>query len=168
MVNSNFVTQRGTTYTVLVGAGAAAPNNSPYPAPGSNSSIVNTITAYGGGSSPYHTYYTNGLSGGSGSGGLAWNVTTGDNVTGGAGIQGQGNAGGSGWSVTSQGGGGGSGGGGASGNSNTNGGAQGGSGVVILQIPTTYYSGNTTGSPTVSAFIDYTYLIYKSSGTYTA
>ena len=252
LVNSTFDTQRGTTYTVLVGAGAAAPNISPHPAPGSNSSIVNTITAYGGGSSPYYTYYTNGLSGGSGSGGLAWNITTGANVTGGNGIQGQGNAGGSGWAVNGQGGGGGgggaggvggnstatiagnggigsiipypltsvgqlyngnyylaaggggggvntivtagtggiggggnggqsygqigyagtvntgSGGGGASGNSNSNGGAQGGSGVVILKIPTTYYSGNTTGSPTVSTFIDYTYLIYNSSGTYTA
>ena len=43
----------------------------------------------------------------------------------------------------------------------------GGSGICILKIPTTSYSGTTTGSPTVTTDGDYTILTYTSSGTYT-
>ena len=41
------------------------------------------------------------------------------------------------------------------------------SGVVILRIPTSLYSGNTTGSPTVTTDGDYTIVKYTGSGTYT-
>jgi hypothetical protein len=60
------------------------------------------------------------------------------------------------------------GGGGGGGNwSNANGGA-GGSGVVILSIPTTNYSGTTTGSPTVTTSGANTILTFTGSGSYTA
>ena len=58
-------------------------------------------------------------------------------------------------------------GGGAGGNSGASGsGATGGSGVVILRLLTSEYSGNTTGSPTVTTFDNYTILKYTGSGTY--
>jgi hypothetical protein len=44
----------------------------------------------------------------------------------------------------------------------------GGSGVVILRMPTSRYSGTTTGSPTVTTDGTDTILTYTSSGTYTA
>ena len=47
-------------------------------------------------------------------------------------------------------------------------GKPGGSGVVILRMPTSRYSGKTTGSPTVSTDGADTILTYTSSGTYTA
>ena len=43
----------------------------------------------------------------------------------------------------------------------------GGSGVVILKVPTSSYSGTTTGSPTVSTSGDYTIIKFTASGTYT-
>ena len=60
----------------------------------------------------------------------------------------------------------GGGGGGGSHSSATNGGA-GGSGVVILKVPTTSYSGTSTGSPTVTTSGDYTILKFTGDGTYT-
>jgi hypothetical protein len=62
----------------------------------------------------------------------------------------------------------GGGGGGAFGGGPGGAGAAGGSGVVILSIPTTKYSGTTTGSPTVTTSGANTILTYASSGTYTA
>jgi len=53
------------------------------------------------------------------------------------------------------------------GGSNRNGGL-GGSGIVILSIPTTTYSGITSGSPTVTTNGSFTILSYTSSGSYTA
>lgn len=51
----------------------------------------------------------------------------------------------------------------------SNGGAYaGGSGVVILAIPSTSYTGRTTGSPTVTTNGIYTVLTFTASGTYTA
>jgi hypothetical protein len=44
----------------------------------------------------------------------------------------------------------------------------GGSGVVIISIPTIYYSGTTTGSPTVTTNGAFKVLTFTSSGTYTA
>lgn len=44
----------------------------------------------------------------------------------------------------------------------------GASGVVIIRIPTVYYTGVTTGSPTVTTDGDYTVIKFTSSGTYTA
>jgi hypothetical protein len=63
----------------------------------------------------------------------------------------------------------GSGGGGAyTGNSGSHSGGAGGSGVVILRLPTSQYSGTTTGSPTVTTDGTDTILIYNASGSYTA
>jgi hypothetical protein len=44
----------------------------------------------------------------------------------------------------------------------------GGSGVVILSIPTFFYTGTTTGSPTVTTSGSNTIIKFTSSGTYTA
>jgi hypothetical protein len=58
------------------------------------------------------------------------------------------------------------GGGGGSGYANL--GASGGSGVVILSIPTTYYSGKTTGSPTITTSGSNTIVKFTGNGSYTA
>ena len=55
---------------------------------------------------------------------------------------------------------GGGGGGGTSGVS----GRPGGSGIVIVKLPTAYFSGTTTGSPTQSTQGDFTVLKYTGSG----
>jgi hypothetical protein len=61
------------------------------------------------------------------------------------------------------------GGGGGSGASNAGAlGGAGGSGVVILSVPTTNYSGVTSGSPTITTSGSYTILKYTTSGSYTA
>ena len=65
-------------------------------------------------------------------------------------------------------GGGGAGGTDTSGNGNSKIGSNGGSGVVILKIPTSFYSGTTSGSPTVSTVGTDTILVFNSSGSYTA
>ena len=46
-------------------------------------------------------------------------------------------------------------------------GGDGGDGVVIFKLPTSDYSGTTTGSPTVTTSGAYTIIKYTSSGTYT-
>ena len=45
---------------------------------------------------------------------------------------------------------------------------QGGHGVVILRVPTSCYSGTTTGSPDVFVEGTDTVIVFKSSGSYTA
>ena len=63
----------------------------------------------------------------------------------------------------------GGGGGGGTGNDASNsGGASGGSGVVIFSVPTTNYTGVTTGSPTVTTDGSNTVIKFTSSGSYTA
>jgi hypothetical protein len=47
-------------------------------------------------------------------------------------------------------------------------GSNGGSGIVILRMPTTKYSGTTTGSPTVTTDGSDTILQFTGSGSYTA
>jgi hypothetical protein len=47
-------------------------------------------------------------------------------------------------------------------------GAGGGSGVVILSVPTSFYSGTTTGSPTVTTSGANTIIKFTASGSYTA
>jgi hypothetical protein len=47
-------------------------------------------------------------------------------------------------------------------------GGNGGSGVVIISVPTTRYTGVTTGSPTVTTSGANTILKFTSSGSYTA
>ena len=54
----------------------------------------------------------------------------------------------------------------AGGGGGANGGT-GGSGVVIIRIPTSKYTGTTTGSPTVTTDGAFTVLTYLSSGSYT-
>ena len=114
-------------------------------------------------------YYAGGGGGGarnSNAGGLGGGTATtaqkggggdgGQNPSPGAGGQGGANTGG-----------GGGGGAGQSGSYNGTG-AAGGSGVVILSIPTIYYSGTTTGSPTVTTSGTNKILTFTSSGSYTA
>jgi hypothetical protein len=50
----------------------------------------------------------------------------------------------------------------------TDAGGTGGSGVIILSIPTSFYSGTKTGAPTVTTSGANTILTFTSSGTYTA
>ena len=102
----------------------------------------------------------------SGGGGGAFSGTSGTASAGGGGnasAQGSASAGTSGTANTG-GGGGGTGGGGATA---TNGGA-GGSGVVIISMISSFYTGTTTGSPTVTTSAGYTILKFTSSGSYTA
>jgi hypothetical protein len=44
----------------------------------------------------------------------------------------------------------------------------GGSGVGILRVFSNVYTGNTTGSPTVTTSGDYTIMTFTGTGTYTA
>jgi len=106
-----------------------------------------TGTRYGGGGGGgYGTFGTGGGAGGSGGGGQG-----GDDTTGGS-------------SGTSNTGGGGGGGGVSAGDQ----GGAGGSGIVIISMPTSRYSGTTTGSPSVSTSGNDTILTFTGSGTYTA
>ena len=101
---------------------------------------------------------TRGGGGGSGAYGTAGGV----GGTGGGGTGGfNGSVGGNGTANT---GGGAGGGGGQTGNAN---GGSGGSGVVILRMPTTNYSGTTTGSPTVTTSGSDTIIVFNSSGSIT-
>jgi hypothetical protein len=104
--------------------------------------------AGGGGGGAGGTSSQNGGAGGSGVGG------NGGNVNGGNGGNGTVNTG--------------SGGGGAAGGTTTGGTGTGGSGIVILRLSTADYSGNTSGSPTVTTDGSDTILTYTGSGTYTA
>ena len=110
---------------------------------GSYSSISGANTAYAGGG-----------------GGGAGNVGS-SNATGGAGGGGAG-GGATGTAGTTN-----TGGGGGGGQQGGTGGA-GGSGVVIISIPTIYYTGTTTGSPTVTTNGSNTIIKFTSSGSYTA
>ena len=96
-----------------------------------------------------------------GGGGGGVNSGTGGTASSGGGAGG--NSGVAGGNGTANTGGGGGGGGGALSNGGT-----GGSGVVILSVPTTNYSGITTGSPTVTTSGSNTIIKFTSSGSYTA
>ena len=100
---------------------------------------------------------------GGGAGGGYSDSSTGAAATGGTGGGGNAVLGGSGNAGTIN-----TGGGGAGGSYNGNNGGNGGSGIVILSVPTTNYSGTTTGSPTVTTSGSNTILKFTSSGTYTA
>jgi hypothetical protein len=149
------------------GGGTAGSDNSTYRSGGG-----------GGGASAVGGNHRTTSGGGHGGNGVASTIT-GSSVT-------RGGGGGGGAIVNGTGGNGGSGGGGAgvadntppnAGTANTGGGAggtgsnstavNGGSGVVILRMPTSFYSGTTTGSPTVSTSGSDTILVYNSSGSYT-
>jgi len=118
---------------------------------GVSSSITGSAVVYGGGGgcNNYNGSTANGLSlGGNGGGGNGTNgtVQTGSNGTDGLG---------------------GGGGGGSSNGSGSGKGGDGGDGVVILKIPTLYYTGTTTGSPTISSSGAHTIIKFTGAGTYT-
>ena len=135
------------------GGGAVGANATLSPSTGGNggigysSSITGSSTYYSGGGGG--AAYTSGTAGTGGSGG-GGNGTNGNSNL--AGYSGTANTGG---------------GGGASGVFPNLGGA-GGSGVVIFSVPTSNYSGTTTGSPTVTTNGSNTIIKFTSSGTYTA
>lgn len=115
---------------------------------GTASSITGSSVTYaggGGGGSNNNAVAGTGGAGGGGNGGASSNA---------AGSPGTANTGGGG-------------GGGRNNTVATNGGA-GGSGVVILSIPSSSYSGVTTGSPTITSTAGYTILKFTASGSYTA
>ena len=112
------------------------------------SSITGASVTYAGGGGGGH--YTGGTSGSGGSGGGGAGATGGVTAT----------------SGTANTGGGGGGGGAAS--AVTGKGGAGGSGVVILSIPTSAYTGTTSGSPTVTTSGSNTIIKFTASGSYTA
>jgi hypothetical protein len=148
----------------------------------SSSGSGNTTGGGGGGSSAVgaDAVSTNGGAGGAGTassitgasvtragggGGGSNTGTAGAAGTGGAGIGGYGNqAGADGTANTGSGGGGGSNVGAST--ASTRGG-NGGDGVVIMSVPTSAYSGVTTGSPTVATHLTKTILTFTGSGSYT-
>ena len=113
---------------------------------GASSSITGSAVNYagggGGGTGSTNTAGTGGAGGG-GNGAVATTGSAGTANTGGGG-----------------------GGGGYSGVFNS--GGAGGSGVVILSVPTAFYSGTTTGSPTVTTSGSNTIIKFTASGSYTA
>ena len=113
---------------------------------GTASSITGSSLTYAGGGGGGSLSGTQGA-GGAGGGGNGSNTTL-------AGSAGTANTGGGG-------------GGGADAGTYVNGYA-GGSGVVILSVPTVYYSGTTTGSPTVTTSGSNTIIKFTASGSYTA
>ena len=154
------------------GAGAVGVSSTSRPDGGSGVQSDITGTNYywaGGGGGAAYSSGTGGNGGAGGGGGGAVGSTSGGSGynTGAAGGGGS-NAsqtntpGGNGGANT------GGGGGGGSHYNRTNQGGNGGSGIVVLRMPTESYSGNTTGSPTVSTDGNDTILIFESSGTYTS
>jgi len=141
----------GPSYASNGGAGGAGLSNS----------ITGSAVYYAGGGGgtggwPGNNYGVGGV-GGTGGGGTGTSFTNGGGGNAGfiAGTAGTANTGGGG------------GGGGNNGTSNSNG-LAGGSGVVILSVPTAYYSGTTTGSPTITTSGSNTIITFTASGSYTA
>ena len=147
------------------GGGSGAAGNAPNPGVaagaggiGTASSITGSSVTYagGGGGSPGYSAtgappvgsYVGGA-GGAGGGGAGANSGT-------AGTSGTTNTGGGG------------GGGNYDGVSTALAGGSGGSGVVILSVPTAFYSGTTTGSPTITTSGTNTIIKFTASGSYTA
>ena len=136
------------------GGGSAATGNSATSSAGGNGgnglsvSITGSSVAYagGGGGGAGGTGSQTGGTGGSSIGGAGGNVSAGN--------------GGNGTANT------GSGGGGAGGGSSYGSAGAGGSGIVILRLPTSSYSGSTTGSPTVTTSGNDTIMKFTGSGTY--
>lgn len=115
---------------------------------GASSSITGSAVTYagGGGGAGYNNTGASGGTGGGGNGGT--------------------NAGGAGNGTANRGGGGGGAGMDASGVSGSAG--NGGTGIVIISVPTSRYTGTTTGSPTVTTNGSNTVLQWTTSGSYTA
>ena len=165
------------TYNSVGGTGGAGNTPSTSPSQGNNGGNGSSQAPAGGGGAGAVGGNGSGLTGGSGGAGTASSIT-GSSVTrgggGGAGAvaglgqsAGGGGSGGGGSGSTGTGAAGAANTGGGGGGGDSNGGA-GGSGVVILSIPTTRYSGTTTGSPTVTTSGSNTILTFTGSGSYTA
>ena len=138
------------------GAGAAGANATPSPGGGGAGGAGSLVSITGSG-----VYY----SGGGGGGGSGFS----GQPSGGAGGIGGGGNGAGGYSYPGNGTVNSGGGGGAGGwNGVDTAGGNGGSGVVILSIPTGYYSGVYSGSPVITTYAGNTILQYLNSGTYTA
>ena len=148
---------------------------------GDNNTSGNVSGGGGGASQVGEDAHTDGVgTGGDGGNGLASSITgssisrgggggggapgPGSGGTGGGGDAGASNSNGSNGTVNTGGGGGGS---GENSGGNPTGGS-GGSGVVILRVPTSKYSGTTTGSPTVTTDGTDTIMTFTASGSYTA
>ena len=138
---------------------------------GSASSITGSSVTYaGGGGGGVYGGDANAVAGAGGAGG-GGGGSTGSPGTVGAGGSGGGSAGtlgGIGGAGGANTGGGGGGGGGKSTVPNLLAGGAGGSGVVILSVPTVFYTGTTTGSPTVTTSGSNTIIKFTASGSYTA
>jgi hypothetical protein len=134
---------------------------------GITSSITGSSLYYGGGGGG-GAYLGNGYAGNGGLGGGGAGSGNNNGGLGGGSALNSGANGGSGSNVNGAAGGANTGGGGGGASWQTNSGGAGGKGVFILSIPTTRYTGTTTGSPTVTTSGANTILIYTSSGTYTA
>ena len=116
----------------------------------SNITGLDVIYGGGGGAATYSGSTANGVSlGGAGGGGNG--AGNGQPATGNSGTDGLGGGGG----------------GGTSDNGGSGKGGDGGDGVVILSVPTLYYTGTTTGSPTVTTSGAQTIIKFTGSGTYT-
>jgi hypothetical protein len=113
---------------------------------GTQSSITGTATYYAGGGGGGGNGSIGVGAGGSGGGGTGVG-------TGGNGNSGTANTGGGGGCTSNQ--------------SQSYVGGSGGSGVVIISVPTTNYSGTTTGSPTITTSGSNTIIKFTASGTYT-
>jgi fibronectin-binding autotransporter adhesin len=137
------------------GAGAVGENSNLQIAGEGGDGLASSVTgtpafyAGGGGGGNYNVYPSVGSPGGSGGGGAGG----GDNNSW-TGISGLPNTGGGG------------GGGGYAGGALP--GGNGGSGVIIISIPTVYYTGTVTGSPTVTTSGSNTIIRYTATGTYVA
>lgn len=146
---------------------------------GGSGSVASTVSAGGGGGAG--AVGANGVgnvSGGNGGVGLASSISgtstyyagggggSSETVSGGAGGAGGGGTGATNGSTNAVSGTANTGGGGGGGYPNT--GGNGGSGVVILSVPTSNYTGTTTGSPTVTTNGLNTVIKFTASGSYTA
>ena len=138
--------------TAVGGGGADSPPDGGGGGAGAQTLITGSSVYYGGGGGGYAGNGGTPGSGGNGGGGGGGSYTAvGPSYS--AGTNGSTNTGG--------------GGGGAPGPASPST-SSGGSGRVILAVPTTSYTGTTTGSPTITTSGSNTILVYNSSGTYTA
>jgi hypothetical protein len=152
--NADFAGGTGSFTTYASGGGAGSG------AVGGNSTGTNTTNGAGGAGGAGATSSITGTSTNYGGGGGGTGAT-GPGGNGGAGGGGGGSTGGAGTAGTAN-----TGGGAGGGSAGTF--ASGGSGVVILSVPTSSYSGTTTGSPTITTSGSNTIIKFTASGSYTA
>jgi len=156
----------GTSGQGNAGGGNVGFTSGPYPSGGgggagaTGANAVNSTTSGAGGNGTASSITGSSVTYAGGGGGATYIVGN-PSGAGGSGGGGAGNGVGTGTAGTAN-----TGGGGGGSYSAGTGGA-GGSGVVILSVPTSRYSGTTTGSPSVTTSGSNTILTYNSSGSYT-